>query len=55
MTRTYYISTGNYSQYPIMSYNGKESEKIIVCMYVYKYTHVYLYMTQSLRSTPETL
>ena len=27
-------STGNYTQYSIITYNGKESEKEHICMYV---------------------
>ena len=30
-------STGNYTQYSIITYNGKESEKESICMYVCMY------------------
>ena len=33
-------STGNYSQYLVIMYNGKESEK----EYIYIYTHIYIYI-----------
>ena len=41
-------TTGNYIQYVVITYNGKESEKvqISVCIYTYK--------TESLCCTPET-
>ena len=47
-------STGNYAQYIIIIYKGKESEKDI-----YTHTHIYtykyiLYITESLCCTPET-
>ena len=43
-------STGNYTQYLTITYNGKES-KII---YLYIYILLYIYMTESLCWTPET-
>ena len=30
-------SIGNYSQYLVINYNGKESEKEQICMYIYIY------------------
>ena len=33
ITSTYRNSTGNHIQYPIITYNGKESEKECVCMH----------------------
>ena len=38
-------STGNYSQYLIVIYNGKESEKeyIYVCVYIYQYIYICIY------------
>ena len=38
-------STVNYIQYLVISYNGKESEKVCVCVYIhtYIYTHTYIY------------
>ena len=38
-------STGNYTQYPVITYNGKESEK--------EYTY-YIYIAESLCCTLET-
>ena len=39
-------STGNYSQYLVTTYNGKESEKeyicVCVCVYIYTYTYIYV-------------
>ena len=38
-------STGNYIQYLIINYNGKESEKnIYICIYIYIYTYIYMYI-----------
>ena len=39
-------STGNYIQYPVITYNGKESEN--------KFTHTHTCITESLCRTPET-
>ena len=39
-------STGNYIQYLVITYSGKESGK--------EYIHIYMYMTESLCCTPET-
>ena len=38
-------STGNYTQYLVITYNGKESEKeyIYVCIYIYIYS-LYIYI-----------
>ena len=33
-TRTYCIAWGNYSQYLVIIYNGKESENIYMCIYI---------------------
>ena len=33
ITSTYRNSTGNHIQYPIITYNGKESEKEYVCVH----------------------
>ena len=41
-------STGNYTQYYVIIYKGKESEK------EYIYTHIYICITESLCCTPET-
>ena len=30
-------NTGDYSQYPMRNYNGKEYENIYVCVYIYIY------------------
>ena len=37
-------STGNYSQYLIIIYNGKESEKEYMCVCVCLYTHTQIYV-----------
>ena len=37
-------STGNYTQYLVVIYNGKESEKECVCVCVYMCVCVYIYM-----------
>ena len=43
-------STGNYIQYPVITYNGKEFEK----EYIYTYTHThYIYANESLCYTPK--
>ena len=36
-------STGNYIQYLIINYNGKESEKEYIYIYIYIHTHIYIY------------
>ena len=46
-------STGNYSQYLIIIYNGKESEKEYMCVCVYTHTHTDICITESLYCTPE--
>ena len=33
--RKYMISTGNYIQYLVITYNGKESEKEYIYIYIY--------------------
>ena len=40
-------STGNYTQYPVITYHGKEPKKRI-------HIHVYICITESLCCTPET-
>ena len=38
-------STGNYIQYLVIIYNGKESEKeYIMCIYIYIYIYIYVYI-----------
>ena len=52
-TRTYCIAWGNYSQYLVIIYNGKESENIYMCIYIYAHqfssvqslSHVRLFVT----------
>ena len=41
-------STGNYTQYLVIIYNGRESEK------EYKCTYIYVCITESVCYTPET-
>ena len=43
-------STGNYSQYLVITYNGKESEKEYICACAY----IYVRITEPLYCTPET-
>ena len=43
-------NTGNYTQYLLTTYNGKESEK----EYIYN-MHIHIYITESLCYTPKTL
>ena len=43
-------STGNYIQYLVITYNGKEY--IYVCIYMFVY--IYVCITESLCCTPET-
>ena len=55
-------STGNYTQYLVITYNGKESEKEYIYMYIHIYIYIriciyiyiYIYITESLCCTPET-
>ena len=49
-------STGNYIQYLVITYNGKESEKEYMYVYIYVYyTYIYTHnITKSLCCTPET-
>ena len=42
-------STGNYTQYLVITYNGKESEKEFIYIY---YFAVHLKLTQCCKSTP---
>ena len=44
-------STGNYAQYFIITYKGKESE---IYMHTYIYTHTHIHKTELLCCTPET-
>ena len=41
-------TTGNYTQYFVISYVGKESEKeyiyIYIYIYIYTHTHIYIYI-----------
>lgn len=44
-------NTGNYTQYLLISYNGKESEEGYICTYIYlyglpTYMCVYIYISQ---------
>ena len=43
-------STGNYTQYLVITYNGKEFE-----IYIYTQTHIFVCITESLCSLPEKL
>ena len=43
-------STGNYIQYLVITYNGKESRK----EYMYVCVYIHTYITESLSCTPET-
>ena len=46
-------NTGNYIQFPIITYSGKESEKEY--MYgIHRYIYTHIYETKSLCCTPET-
>ena len=46
-TRTYCSSTGNHTQYFVITYKGKEPE-------IYIYIYIYIYITEALCCTPET-
>ena len=48
-------STGNYIQYPVINHNGKEYEKEYIYMCIYMCVCVYMYKTESLCCTPETI
>ena len=37
-------STGNYTEYLIITYNGKEYKEIYIHIYVYLYIYIYIYM-----------
>ena len=43
-------STGNYIQYHVIIYIGKESEKVCMCVYldIYNYIHIYSYIESDL-------
>ena len=51
-------STGNYIQYLVITYNGKEPEKEYTHTHTHTqthtHTHTYIYITESLWCTPET-
>ena len=42
---------GNYTQYFVITYKGKESEKVYT--YTYTYTYIHIHITESLHFTPE--
>ena len=54
--------TGNYTQYLVVTYNGKESKKeyeykcryIYTYIYIHTYTYMYIGITESLCCTPGT-
>ena len=46
-------STGNYIQYLVISYNGRESVKENI--HTHTYIYIYIYITESLCCIPETL
>ena len=37
-------STGNYTQYLVITYKGKESEKEYMCIYIYVCLYIYIYL-----------
>ena len=39
-TKILLYSTGNYIQYPVINYNGKEYFKKYIYLYIYVYTHI---------------
>ena len=47
-------STGNSTQYSLITYMRKETKKEWINIYIYIYTYIYIYITESLCSTPET-
>ena len=50
-------STGNYTQYFVITCMGKNLKKkiyIYVCVYVCIYIYIYIYISESLCCTPET-
>ena len=47
-------NTGNYIQYLIITYNGKEWERIYILTHTYTYICIYVGITESLCCTPET-
>ena len=49
-------STGNSTQYFVITYKRKESEKEYIYIYIYIYTHIYtcICKTESLCCTPKT-
>ena len=44
-------STGNSTQYLVITYNGRESEKEYMCVWVMNHLAVYLKLTQYYKST----
>ena len=55
MNKDLLYSTGNYTQYFVMTYNGKEYEKEYTYSHTYVYTHTHIYKIESLCWTLETL
>ena len=52
--RVLLYSTGNYIQYPVITYSGKEHEKEYMCVYIYIYVNhfaVQQKLTQHCKST----
>ena len=48
-------SAGNYTEYFVITYMEKESEKkLCVCVCVYIYTHTHICITEALCCIPET-
>ena len=47
-------SIGNYTQYLVITYNGKESEKQYLCVCVCIYVYMYICITKSLFCISET-
>ena len=48
MNKDLLYSTGNYTQYFVMTYNGKEYEKEYTYSHTYVYTHTHIYKIESL-------
>ena len=47
-------STGNYIQYLVITYNGKEYIYIHIYTHTHTHTHTYIYKTESLHCTLES-
>ena len=49
-------STGNSTQYSVITYMGKESEKDCICIYIhiYMYMYMHIHITDSLCCIAET-